>query len=355
MGSRQNGQAAQLFLRYRLQKRFSRSLDALVTRWPALSMPPADWKIAIPDRFGPGERYLVGVSGGRDSVALLDMLLNHGYKNLIVCHLNHRLRGRASDADARFVERFAAKHRLDAEIRSADVRELSRAKKLSLETAAREARYSFFAKTATRRRCRTIFLGHHADDLVETFLLNLFRGAGALGLAGMRELTRHQIGNVDLAVVRPLLQVWRREIDQYVKNHHLKFREDASNRDLTPMRNRVRRRIIPYLEKTMGRNIRQNIWKTASILAEEENFFEGLLPDKLEAVATLAAQPLRNVALPMQRRILHRWLRAGDVKDVTFEVVERVRTLIDLSNRISKTNLPGNRYARRRGGKIFIE
>jgi tRNA(Ile)-lysidine synthase len=352
MGAGKMDRAPKYFCGVGCKGGFSRSLDALVTQWPAFPMSAADWKIAMPDRFGPCERYLVGVSGGRDSVALLDILLKHGYKNLVVCHLNHRLRGRASDADARFVKKLAAKHRLFAEIGSADVRRLAQAKKLSLETAAREARYSFFARTAKRTGCCTILLAHHADDLVETFLLNLFRGAGGSGLAGMREVRPHRIGNVDLWVVRPLLHVWRREIDEYVKKHHLEFREDASNQDLTPMRNRVRRRIIPYLEKTMGRNIRQNIWKTATILAEEESFFEQLLPEK---VRTLAVKPLRDMSVALQRRMLHKWLRAGDVRGVTFELVERVRALIDLTNRIFKTNLPGNRYARRRGGKIFME
>jgi len=315
-------------------------------------MSAADWKIAMPDRFGPCGRYLVGVSGGRDSVALLDILLKHGYKNLIVCHLNHRLRGRASDADARFVKKLAAKHRLVAEIGSADVRRLAQAKKLSLETAAREARYSFFARTANRTGCSAILLAHHADDLVETFLLNLFRGAGASGLAGMREVRPHRIGNVDLWVVRPLLHVWRREIDEYVKKHHLEFREDASNRDLTPMRNRVRRRIIPYLEKTMGRNIRQNIWKTATILAEEESFFEQLLPDK---VRTLAVKPLRDMSVALQRRMLHKWLRGANVSDVAFDLVERVRQLLDTAGRVAKTNLPRGRHVRRRAGRLFME
>src|SRR5690349_11407277 len=90
-------------------------------------------------------RYLVGVSGGRDSVALLDWLIKSGYKNLIVCHLNHELRGRASDADARFVEKYAARCDLDFADGSANVRAFAQKKKLSIETAAREARYQFFA------------------------------------------------------------------------------------------------------------------------------------------------------------------------------------------------------------------
>src|SRR5438093_3041562 len=198
--------------------------------------------------FPPGERYLIGVSGGRDSVALLHWLISLGYKRLIVCHLNHRLRGRSSDADARFVEKLAIKYQTDFELDSADVRALAKKKKMSIETAAREARYSFFAKAAKCHRCRTIFLAQHADDLVETFLFNLIRGAGLTGLAAMRDVSTRRIDNVDLAIVRPLLSVWRTEIDDYVREHRLKFREDASNKNLAPMRNRIRNCIIPYLE-----------------------------------------------------------------------------------------------------------
>lgn len=305
--------------------------------------------------FPANRRYLVGVSGGRDSVALLHWLKTSGYDNVIVCHLNHQLRGRSAAADARFVEKLATKYDVDFELGCADVRALAAKGKKSLETAARDARYSFFARIAKRRRCHTIFLGHHADDLVETFLLNLFRGAGTTGLSAMREISTRQIDDADLTVVRPLLGVWRTEIDKYVREQGLKFREDASNRDLTPLRNRIRGRVIPYLEKTIRRNIRQSIWRTATIMAEEENFFETLLPDKLSALTALTVEPLRKMASALQRRMLHKWLRAGDVPDLTFDLVERVRGLLDLTKGVAKTNLPGNRHARRRAGKIFME
>jgi len=121
--------------------------------------------------FPPKASYLIGVSGGRDSVALLHSLFNLGYEKLIVCHLNHQLRGRSSLADARFVEKIALKYHATFELESANIRALAAKQKISIETAAREARYKFFAKTARRRKYKTIFLGHHADDLVETFLL----------------------------------------------------------------------------------------------------------------------------------------------------------------------------------------
>ena len=139
-----------------------------------------------------------------------------GYAKLIVCHLEHGLRGRSSRADARFVTELAHRHDQLCEIGTTDVRALAAREKVSIETAARIARYAFYAKVAARRRCCTIFLGHHADDLVETFLINLFRGAGAAGLSSMREISAHQIGKTKLMVVRPLLAIWRKQIDDYI-------------------------------------------------------------------------------------------------------------------------------------------
>jgi len=162
--------------------------------------------------LSPGARYLIGVSGGRDSVALLHWLVECGYNKLIVCHLNHRLRGRSSRADAIFVQKLAAKYDVDLALGAIDVRGLAVRTKQSIETAARDARYKFFAQVAKRRCCRTIFLGHHADDLVETFLINLFRGAGPGGLSAMRAVSIRKIDNVKLQIVRPLLGVSRERI-----------------------------------------------------------------------------------------------------------------------------------------------
>jgi len=303
--------------------------------------------------FPPDARYLIGVSGGRDSVALLPWLISLRYKNLTVCHLNHQLRGRSSAADARFVGKLAAKYQADFDIGSADVRALAKKRKISIETAAREARYAFFAETARRRNCGTIFVGHHADDLVETFLINLFRGAGNAGLSAMREISTRRIEGIDLTIVRPFLCVWRKEIDDYVGEHRLRFREDATNKNLNPLRNRIRHRIVPYLEKTLGRNIRQNIWRTAMIAAEEEKWIESELRDSTHA--DLSVVKLRALPIALQRRALLKWLRAQKVSDVGFDAIERVRSLADRDVRIAKVNLPGNRHARRRAGKIFLE
>jgi tRNA(Ile)-lysidine synthase len=267
--------------------------------------------------------------------------------------LNHQLRGRSSDADTRFVEKLAEKYQVDFELGAANVRALAKKKKTSIETAAREARYSFFAKAAKRHRCQTIFLAHHADDLVETFLLNLMRGAGLTGLVAMRNVSSRYIDGVDLTIVRPLLSVWRSDVNAYVCECHLRFREDATNKNLAATRNRIRNRIIPYLEKTLGRNVRQNIWRTATITAEEEKWINDELPNSTNA--DLSVAKLRSLPVALQRRAILKWLRAQNISDVDFDVIERIRSLADHETRIAKVNLPRGRHARRRAGKIFVE
>jgi tRNA(Ile)-lysidine synthase len=150
-----------------------------------------------------------------------------------------------------------------------------------------------------------------------------------------------------------LLGIWRAEIDDYVRQRRLKFREDASNKNLASLRNRLRRRIIPYLEKTFGRNIRPSLWRAATIVAEEENWIDDQTSDS--SSAHLSVRDLRSLPLTLQRRQILKWLRTQDVSNIGFDVVEHVRALLDHDSQIAKTNLPRGRYARRRAGKIFIE
>ena len=268
---------------------------------------------------------------------------------------NERFVGQALRLPGRRVSKRAARPTMhvDFELGSANVRALAKKKKMSIETAAREARYSFFAKAAKRRRCCTIFLAHHADDLVETFLLNLIRGAGLGGLAAMRDISTRRVDKLALTVVRPMLSVWRTEIDDYVREHRLKFRQDASNKSLLPMRNRLRNRIIPYLEKTLGRNIRQNIWRTAMIAAEEEKLLHNEVADSSNT--DLSVGKLRALPVALQRRAILKWLRAQNISEVGFDVIEHVRSLLDPDARVAKVNLPRDRHVRRRAGKLFIQ
>ena len=308
-----------------------------------------------PNGFAPSRRYLVGISGGRDSVVLLHQLANAGYRRLILCHLDHQLRGRASRADAQFVKRLAAKMKMECVIERTNVAALARKSKQSLETAGRNARYEFFARTARRRRCRTIFLGHHADDLVETFLFNLFRGAGPAGFAGMRQIATRKLGGSEIEIVRPLIGIWRTEIDAYVKANRIEFRDDATNETLGPVRNRLRRHIIPYIEKQLDRKVRPAIWRAAVIAADESDWLAGLIDRKHSEGRELAVNELRSQPRALQRRTIRQWLQGRGVGDLDFESIERVRALLDPANSAAKTNLPGDRHVRRRAKKIFIE
>src|SRR5882762_6966006 len=305
--------------------------------------------------FPPTKRYLIGVSGGRDSIALLHLLVASGYKNLVFCHLNHQLRGASSRGDARFVEKIARDLQLDCEIGSTDVGALAKQSKLSIETAARLARFAFFVEVARRRRCSRIFLAHHADDLVETALLNLFRGASPGGMAAMRKISVHRIGKTKLTILRPLLGVWRCEINSYIGERHLEFHEDATNAVLHSSRNKIRHRILPDIENQFGRDVRKTIWRAAQIWSEEEAVLDSLVSSQMTPGTHLAVAALGKMPVAFQRRAILRWLRAREVAEISFDIVERVRSLIEPGTKAAKVNLPRDQHVRRRAGKIFVE
>ena len=314
-------------------------------------------KLAVALRaYPPDARYLVGVSGGRDSVALLHHLVAAGYRRLVVCHLDHGIRGASARADARFVQRLAVKLRLPIVLDRVDVPTLAAQAKLSLEAAAREARYRFFVRIAGRRRCNTLLLAHHADDQVETFLFNLLRGAGPAGLAAMAVESERSVGRHTLRIVRPLLAVWREEIDEYVRTHGLAWREDVTNADPAyATRNRLRAEVLPLLEQAMGRDVKPALWRTANILGAEEAWIAGLLAADETATGAMTMQGLISQPLAKQRRMIRSWLLAGGVPGVGYHEVERVRTLLSLHDGPAKINLPEGWHARRRQGVLFLE
>ncbi len=301
--------------------------------------------------FSPDQRCLIGVSGGRDSVVLLHQLVAAGFQDLIVCHLDHGLRPESAD-DARFVADLAKNYRLEAVIGRQDVAARAKRRRQSLEAAGREARFGLFSQTARNRACPRLFLAHHADDQVETFLFNLFRGAAMSGLAAMRPRSQQKIAGFTLEISRPLLGTWREEIDAYVARHGLVFREDPSNTDQRHTRNRLRHGIIPAIEQALGREIRRPVWRAAEVLRADDEFLTSLCTEHAwpaqPATGQILAQPLA-----LQRRLLHAWLKAHGVPDVGYEEVETVRTL--LTGRPAKVNLPGGWHARRRAQKLFLE
>lgn len=297
-------------------------------------------------------RYLVGVSGGRDSVVMLHGLNTLGFRNLVVCHLDHGMRGSASDGDREFVERLAQRLGLECETETVCLETVASESGVSLETAGRIERHAFFASVARRRRCPRVFLGHHGDDQVETFLFNLFRGSGPAGLAGMRPHTELE----GLILLRPLLGVSRAEIQEYAERRRIKYREDASNTDPRHTRNRIRHEVIPLLESVFGRDVRRSLRRTAEILRAEEDWIAELpvlRPAALRPDLRLPVEHVSGLPLGLRRRLLKAWLERGGIRDVGFDEVERVRSLLD--GETAKVNLPGARYARRRSGMLFLE
>jgi tRNA(Ile)-lysidine synthase len=284
------------------------------------------------------ERLLVAVSGGVDSVALLAALVRTGRKP-VVLHFDHGWR-KESAAEAKAVRLLAREHRLKIAIGK------SRATKRN-ESTARAARYTFFAQAARKFNAHDLVLAHHADDQVETFLLQLLRGTGS-GARGMEPEVRRG----ELILHRPWLALWKKDIVAYAHARRLTWSEDASNTDTRHRRNLVRRRLLPYLRKIAGPETPSKLWRVAEIARAESEWLDSLCA-KLAQSTELPVDDLRAAPLGQQRRTILRWLQAREITDVAFADVEAVRGLLDHRDP-AKVNLSRGRFARRRAGMIFI-
>jgi tRNA(Ile)-lysidine synthase len=287
------------------------------------------------------ESLLVGVSGGVDSVALLHALVRTGRKP-VVLHFDHGWRTDSAD-DARWAQNLAKQ--LGLKFVGGKMRATAGKHR---EADARAARYAFFAQAARRLGLHDLVLGHHADDQVETFLMQLLRGSGAAG-RGMDFLTERG----GLLLHRPWLGVWKKEIVGYARRHKLTWREDATNADTRHRRNLIRRRVLPYLRKQFGKQVVENLFRAAEIARAESEWLDALCAAAAKD-PELAVKALRAAPLAQQRRTLLRWLQDRGVKDISFADVEAVRGLLE-KNVPAKVNLSTGRFARRRAGKIFVE
>jgi len=287
------------------------------------------------------ESLMVGVSGGIDSMALLHALVRMGRKP-IVLHFDHGWR-KESTADAKWVRGQAEQWGL--KFASGKMRATARGQR---EAEARAARYAFFSACARKFKTPHLVLAHHADDQVETFLLQLLRGGGAAA-HGMDAVSER----AGLVLHRPWLGVWKKEIVRYARRHKLTWCDDATNVDTRHRRNWIRRKLLPYLGRELSPRVAENLWRAAEILRAESEWIDAMCAGAA-AQAELSVKALRSVPLAQQRRTILRWLQVRGVKDIDFALVELVRGLLE--NRIpAKINLCEGRYARRRAGKIFVE
>jgi tRNA(Ile)-lysidine synthase len=223
-----------------------------------------------------GEKIVVAVSGGPDSVCLLHILYRLRKEldiKLHIAHLNHQLRGAESDADADYVKELARRWKIPAAIESADVRAYRKKHRLTLEEAAREVRYGFLAAAAQKAGAEKVAAGHTASDNAETVLMHIIRGSGLKGLRGLLPDTVVKTCNANLRVIRPLLGLHREETESYCLEHQLKPRTDSTNLKLEPFRNKVRRLLLPELRK-YNPQVDEALLRTARTAAGDLAFLE---------------------------------------------------------------------------------
>lgn len=315
----------------------------------------ADFLAELQDRFPIDQSYVVAVSGGMDSVTLLHILTEAGYKNLHVAHFNHLLRGRESDQDELFVKNLAAVYELPCSTGRSDVASYATERKLSIETAARELRYEWLASLARQMPRPAVFLGHHADDQVETVLINLFRGAGSRGISGMDEVSTRVFGDLELLLLRPLLGLRREDLKAYAKANSLSFREDSSNAENDVLRNRIRNLLLPQINEVFERDTTDAILRAARIASEDEFFLQSEVSGlSLERDGKLSVPKLRLLPAALRKRYLANWLRESEVPNISEAVIARVEEVLHSDAKPAKTNLPGGGHVRRKNGTLFI-
>jgi tRNA(Ile)-lysidine synthase len=287
-----------------------------------------------PCRLDMEKPIMVGVSGGPDSLCLLDLLYRAGYP-VIAAYFNHKLRPEAEN-EARVVEETAREMVIPFITDSADVQLHAQLEKLSLEEAARNLRYHFLFKQAHRYQAQAVAVGHTADDQVETVLMHFLRGAGINGLKGMPYRTLLPTFDTEIPIVRPLLDTWRTEITAYCKVFNLNPQNDASNEKNDFLRNRVRNTLIPTLE-TYNPRFREAVWRTSQTLSSDQE----LLAEACEAwwqqsviretadYITLDLKFLSEHTAGLQRQMLR---RAAEhlipSEDIVYAVLERASAFI---------------------------
>ena len=226
-----------------------------------------------------GDRIGIGVSGGADSVALfclLEKLRGQLGVSLAALHFNHRLRGAESDADEKFVASFAAKRGIEFLAGRGDVAAEARAHGWNLEDAARRMRYSFFASIARTAKLSRVAVAHTADDQAETVLARLIRGTGPAGLAAIYPVKGH--------VVRPLLEIRRAELREYLARIGQAWQEDASNLDTTRLRARLRHQVLPVIERDLQPAIVEHLARLAQMAREDEAFWVAFIAERLRTL-----------------------------------------------------------------------
>jgi tRNA(Ile)-lysidine synthase len=295
-----------------------------------------------------GDSILVGVSGGPDSVTLLHVLdsLKKEYSlNILIGHLDHKFRGEESAGDRKFCEELAKKYNLEIIWEEIDVPKAAKEKGISPEEAARFERYDFFKRTVKERGMDKIAVGHTRDDQAETVLMRIIRGAGMKGLGGISPVKDIQ-GN---KIIRPLIEVSRKEVEDFISEAGLKFRTDSSNEKSIYTRNKIRLELIPLLEKDFNSNIKEVLANMAENLQIENDFLSRYARRKFKSVSSIKHEEIlidikkfKKQPEAVRKRILRAALEElkGDLRRLTYQHWKEIEELIDSRPVNSIVDLP---------------
>ena len=307
-----------------------------------------------------GDRLCVALSGGPDSTALLHCLVSLKSElgiELSACHINHLLRGKESEADARFVRRLCERHSVLLQVSTVDVKKYQRLVGGSIQSAARELRYMVFDRIIKKGLADKVATAHVADDDTETVLINFFRGAGPQGLSGIPPVRGGRI-------IRPLIEVRKGELLDYLKEMKISYRKDSSNADWKYMRNAVRDFLIPQIEKRFNPGLHGTVKRSAAVFADIQRYLakqaEELLlriteplPDGRGLVLDCSSFASVDRALQREavREIIKRVRKTG--VGLSFENVESMRALAGGSKTAGELHLKGLK-AYVAHGKLYV-
>ena len=277
----------------------------------------------------------------------------------MVAHFNHGLRGAESGQDATFVRRLAKKHGLTFEVERKDIARFAQKTGHSLETAARQERERFFGEVCLAHRTSAVFLAHHLEDNAETILGNLFRGSGNTGISGMKLTTVMASGLVKL---RPLLNVRRGEIDDYLAANQLSFREDSSNRSPEYRRNRLRHEVMPLLDSVFQRDTASTTVRFGDLAGRDDDCLNELALASMndhslvtEDSSFKIAPAIRSLHPALLSRILRYWLIGTlGLRGLGNREIEAALAMLSPGGP-SKINLPHDRHLRRKAKRLFVE
>jgi len=310
------------------------------------------------------DRVLVGFSGGPDSIALLHALLKLRQEfsfTICIAHLDHGFRGEESRADRKFCEDLAEKLGLDISCEEIDVPRIAKEKGLSPEEAARFERYDFFKRVAVAKKITKVAIGHNRDDQAETILMRAFRGSGMSGLGGISPIK--SMGS--LTIIRPLIDISRREIEEFVKENGFEVRRDSSNDKILFTRNRIRHDLIPYLEKNFNANIKEILANTAENLRSENEFLEKLARRKFKSMSkrsnsseiAIDIKKFKKQSAALRKRILRAALEElkGNLRRLTYQHWKEMDELVEKRPGNSIVDLPGGINVVKNKNKILIQ